>query len=162
MSNLTKERLAEIQEIGSILRNRAADDPYIDDVDENGYIHINISDDCHFCSVPAFEGQEMHDTAKAIVGAGKAIADLLVEHSVSSAKLAGHAEVVADAKLLEDAAWCLLSLQDRNECYFDHHGGCQAHGYLSLKPGEKCPQQEITDLAAQLREWAAKLKQGTT
>lgn len=24
-------------------------------------------------------------------------------------------------------------------CVFDHHGGCQAHGFLSLKPGELCP-----------------------
>jgi hypothetical protein len=25
-------------------------------------------------------------------------------------------------------------------CRFDHHGGCQEHGYLSLEPGEECPQ----------------------
>jgi len=24
-------------------------------------------------------------------------------------------------------------------CRFDHHGGCQAHGYLRLDPGERCP-----------------------
>ncbi len=27
-----------------------------------------------------------------------------------------------------------------------HHGGCQAHGYLSLEPGEKCPQQDAKEL----------------
>jgi hypothetical protein len=34
------------------------------------------------------------------------------------------------------------SLIDRDPCSFDHHGGCQAHGYLSLEPGELCPQEE--------------------
>ncbi len=40
----------------------------------------------------------------------------------------------------------LESLVDDDDCHFDHHGGCQAHCYLSLKPGEKCPQQELKDL----------------
>lgn len=31
-------------------------------------------------------------------------------------------------------------LTDPDDCSFDHHGGCQAHGYLSLQPGEICPQ----------------------
>lgn len=42
----------------------------------------------------------------------------------------------------------LRSLVDEDSCWFDHHGGCQAHGYLSLEPGEKCPQQEAKDLLA--------------
>ncbi|KUM31872.1 hypothetical protein AQ436_01780 [Arthrobacter sp. EpRS66] len=33
-------------------------------------------------------------------------------------------------------------LLDMDDCWFDHHGGCQAHGYLSLKPGELCPHAE--------------------
>jgi hypothetical protein len=44
-----------------------------------------------------------------------------------SAKLDAVAELVQD-------------LTDPEECSFDHHGGCQAHGYLSLQPGETCPQ----------------------
>jgi hypothetical protein len=39
----------------------------------------------------------------------------------------------------------VASLIDRDPCWFDHHGGCQAHGYLSLEPGEKCPQQEAKE-----------------
>lgn len=31
-------------------------------------------------------------------------------------------------------------------CRFDHHGGCQEHGFLSLEPGEKCPNQEAHEL----------------
>lgn len=43
----------------------------------------------------------------------------------------------------------LESLVDPDDCQLDHHGGCQAHGYLSLKPGEKCPQAQLVTLLAQ-------------
>jgi hypothetical protein len=42
----------------------------------------------------------------------------------------------------------LADLIDPDDCWFDHHGGCQAHGYLSLKPGEKCPHAEAKELLA--------------
>jgi hypothetical protein len=42
----------------------------------------------------------------------------------------------------------LESLSSQEGCWLDHHGGCQAHGYLSLEPGEKCPQQELKELLA--------------
>ena len=42
----------------------------------------------------------------------------------------------------------IADLADPDNCWFDHHGGCQAHGYLSLEPGEKCPQQEAKELLA--------------
>lgn len=48
---------------------------------------------------------------------------------------------VDDLKKLLDCFIC-----DDDPCYFDHHGGCQAHGYLSLEPGEKCPHQEAKDI----------------
>jgi hypothetical protein len=40
----------------------------------------------------------------------------------------------------------LLSLVDTEDCWFDHHGGCQAHMYLDLRPGELCPQQELKNI----------------
>jgi len=40
----------------------------------------------------------------------------------------------------------VASLTDPDACRFDHHGGCQAHGYLSLEPGEVCPQQQAKNL----------------
>jgi hypothetical protein len=40
---------------------------------------------------------------------------------------------------------CLL---DSEPCWFDHNGGCQAHGYLSLCPGELCPQAELKQVLA--------------
>ena len=43
----------------------------------------------------------------------------------------------------------LKSLIDDEGCWFDHHGGCQAHGYLSLEPGEKCPQVEAKERLAE-------------
>ncbi len=46
-----------------------------------------------------------------------------------------------------------LALLDRHTpqpaetpCGFDHHGGCQEHGFLSLDPGEKCPTVEAHEL----------------
>lgn len=59
--------------------------------------------------------------------------------------LAGAGMVVVPAELLED-------LVDQDECWFDHHGGCQAHGYLSLEPGERCPHAEAKELLAALPE----------
>lgn len=35
-----------------------------------------------------------------------------------------------------------LTTNDDDPCQFDHRGGCQAHGYLTLEPGEMCPQEE--------------------
>lgn len=35
---------------------------------------------------------------------------------------------------------------DPDPCWFDHHGGCQAHGYLDLEPGELCPQAVLKQM----------------
>lgn len=43
----------------------------------------------------------------------------------------------------------LRDMTDPDPCWFDHHGGCQAHGYLSLEPGEKCPHFEAKELLAE-------------
>jgi hypothetical protein len=37
-------------------------------------------------------------------------------------------------------------VHDDDSCWFDHHGGCQAHGFLDLKSGEVCPQREIGEV----------------
>lgn len=42
----------------------------------------------------------------------------------------------------------LAELIDEDDCSFDHHGGCQAHGYLSLEPGELCPVEEAKRIIA--------------
>jgi hypothetical protein len=48
----------------------------------------------------------------------------------------------------------LRDLVDPNDCNFDHHGGCQEHGHLSLEPGEICPQQIAKDLLDEVGvEW---------
>jgi hypothetical protein len=48
----------------------------------------------------------------------------------------------AAPNLMADATALIRELTDPEECTFDHHGGCQAHGYLSLKTGETCPQAD--------------------
>ena len=48
---------------------------------------------------------------------------------------------------IERATKLIGDLTDLADCWFDHHGGCQAHGYLSLEPGETCPQHDA-------KEWA--------
>lgn len=37
---------------------------------------------------------------------------------------------------------------DPDDCWFDHRGGCQAHGYLSLERGQMCPHMEAKRLRA--------------
>lgn len=44
----------------------------------------------------------------------------------------------------------LLDIQDSEPCWFDHNGGCQAHGYISLRPGETCPQADVKELISAL------------
>lgn len=46
----------------------------------------------------------------------------------------------------------LESLVDEGQCWFDHHGGCQEHGYISLAHGELCPQFELKQLLAKHKE----------
>lgn len=43
----------------------------------------------------------------------------------------------------------LRSLVESSECRFDHHGGCQEHGYLNLEGVEPCPQEELKDWVAE-------------
>jgi hypothetical protein len=58
------------------------------------------------------------------------------------------------AEQREKIVQLLVDLVDPDDCWFDHHGGCQAHGYLSLKHGELCPVAEAKQWidAAAIRE----------
>jgi hypothetical protein len=47
---------------------------------------------------------------------------------------------------LATAMTLLRALEDGEPCWFDHHGGCQAHGFLGLQPGEKCPNGAAREL----------------
>ena len=66
------------------------------------------------------------------------------EQSASSkaegAALVASDEIVVKRELLE-------SLLDSDPCWFDHHGGCRAHGF-SLDQGELCPVEEAKRLLA--------------
>lgn len=52
----------------------------------------------------------------------------------------------------EAALGLLADLTDPDDCWFDHHGGCQAHGFLSLEPGEQCPHAQAKALLADTTE----------
>jgi hypothetical protein len=41
---------------------------------------------------------------------------------------------------VREAVEILKDIVSEEDCRFDHHGGCQEHGYLILKSGEECPQ----------------------
>lgn len=64
--------------------------------------------------------------------------------SIAELEAKHKAEMLAFAELLE----CLV---DENDCWFDHHGGCQEHGYLTLQPGDICPQQQAKNKIADIR-----------
>ena len=44
------------------------------------------------------------------------------------------------------------SLIEPEQCSFDHHGGCQSHGYLTLEPGWMCPQADLKRRVAAVRK----------
>jgi len=57
---------------------------------------------------------------------------------------AGLAAVLAIVE--RDYLSVMRDLVDTEPCWFDHHGGCQAHGFISLEPGEKCPHAQAKEL----------------
>lgn len=50
-------------------------------------------------------------------------------------------------------------IHPEDPCWFDHHGGCQAHGFLDLEEGEVCPHEKAKQLLAgrpvaqEAKEW---------
>lgn len=72
-------------------------------------------------------------------GSGYPSSQTVSEHVGEVLSAAGFG-LVSDATL--QATDLIRDLIDPDDCSFDHHGGCQAHGYLSLQPGEMCPQLE--------------------
>lgn len=76
-----------------------------------------------------------------LAGGTQGSAILKLEPKTAGRPLTDPDDLVATRGLLE-------SLLDEDPCWFDHHGGCQGHGYLSLQPGEVCPQAELKTLLA--------------
>jgi hypothetical protein len=59
--------------------------------------------------------------------------------------LAGRKGMVP-ASEVERVKEVLKHIVDEEPCRFDHKGGCQAHGFIFLEPGEICPQAEAKSL----------------
>lgn len=56
------------------------------------------------------------------------------------------AELAAAKAENERLTEIICCIADEEQCWFDHHGGCQTHGYLNLAPGEKCPMGEANEI----------------
>lgn len=63
-------------------------------------------------------------------------------HQAAALSAAGFGPVNEARESLAQVTDLVRDLIDPDDCSFDHHGGCQAHGYLELQPGELCPQLE--------------------
>lgn len=84
--------------------------------------------------VPLSAGDQLRLTAEAI------------QFWASRVEAAAPAEPTGDTERISVPRDLLDSMIDPDPCWFDHHGGCQAHGYLSLEPGEVCPQADLKSL----------------
>jgi hypothetical protein len=49
----------------------------------------------------------------------------------------------AENKAQRELLFCLV---DSDPCQLDHNGGCQAHGFIFLNPGERCPHERTKKL----------------
>lgn len=47
---------------------------------------------------------------------------------------------------LEQLRRLVRDFTDTGDCWLDHHGGCQAHGYLEPEQGEVCPHAQARQL----------------
>lgn len=90
---------------------------------------------------------DVHDLCDAVESCRAEIERLQreVKHLTSSEKKAAAVSMQAQAEV-----WSLRrlirELTDPDPCDFDHKGGCQAHGYLTLKPGQTCPQYDAQQI----------------
>lgn len=75
-----------------------------------------------------------------------------IEHALETLRLRSstRAEVAADELL--KLRRLVRDFTDPDPCSFDHHGGCQAHGYLCLEPGELCPHEEARRYLAEVAD----------
>ncbi len=134
MTGLTPEYLAYLREVadGAIpgpwdyMTNRVGDSPlivtiYTDDPDDPTLIKPLICFESSTENLP---------DAQFIAAARTAVPELLDE--------------------IERLRRLLAELTDPDPCWFDHNGGCQAHGYLTLRPGETCPQYDAQQIRAAL------------
>lgn len=73
---------------------------------------------------------------------------ILAVHMAEWARAHLAAQEPTDAEVPESVANLIRDLTDPDDCWFDHSGGCQAHGYLALTPEQECPHSEAKRLLA--------------
>lgn len=82
------------------------------------------------------------DREHALMAAGELERGWLAEHDI---RVRAEAE---SGQLPAQVVQLIRDLTDPDDCWFDHGGGCQTHGYISLGPGEECPHSEAKRLLA--------------
>lgn len=93
-----------------------------------------------------FTADQVNDDVAPRVGElGLRIAELEKAYGQLGAKFACAQSRIDDREQLRNL---IRAFTDSGDCWFDHHGGCQAHGYLSLEAGELCPHAEAKQLIA--------------
>jgi hypothetical protein len=58
---------------------------------------------------------------------------------------------MSDESREQKALRLLAELVDPDDCWFDHNGDCQAHGFV-LEPGEICPNMQTRTLLLESAE----------
>lgn len=76
------------------------------------------------------------------------VIEQLGQHMAEWARAHLAAQEPDDADIPESVANLIRDLTDPDDCWFDHSGGCQAHGYLALTPEQECPHSEAKRLLA--------------
>jgi len=76
--------------------------------------------------------------------------DLIAElRGFAEGSTSARASLMRDAAdTLEQALTLVRDFTDADPCWFDHNGGCQAHGYLTIARGQMCPHEEAKLLLA--------------
>lgn len=55
---------------------------------------------------------------------------------------------IVEGALVKPMLKLLSELTDPDDCWYDHNGGCQAHGFISLQDGETCPHADAKKVLA--------------
>jgi len=84
--------------------------------------------------------QKAADAVAEMLGAGHDIHAIAIEMAF---------EVLHLRRLLD-------AIVEDSDCRFDHHGGCQEHGFLWLEQGEVCPNHEARELLSRTQQGEGK------
>lgn len=99
--------------------------------------------------------EQSNEVAGIVIDAARqALPDLFVtldlRYGIADALWAAGYRKHPEPEITDKVVAMVGDMVDPDDCRFDHAGGCQAHGYISLQPGELCPQAEAKAWLASL------------